>query len=149
MLAAEQLTPTLYDQSGPGGWTTKDNLAHLMEWERYMLRRILRGEPLETAMEIDRATIKDLDEDGINEVLHLRNKERFPGDVLDLLKLTHNAVIEELSKVDFDWLLQKRDPNNAEQPPRIASVIGNTYEHFDEHRANIEAVLNANQAGDD
>lgn len=142
MLAVEKLDNTTYTTPGPGGWTPKDNLAHLYEWERYLLGRILREEPLETAMQLDREAIKDLDEDGINQLFYLRNKERFPGDVLEMLKLTHETVMQALRQVDFDWLLQRRDPSNAEQAPRIAIVAGNTYEHFDDHLKNIEAVLN-------
>ena len=142
MLAVEKLDHALYETSGPGGWTPKDNLAHLYEWERYLLERIFRNEPLESAMQIDHEAIQDLDEDGINQLFYLRNKERFPGDVLEMLQLTHETVIQELKQVDFEWLLQRRDPSNPEQLPRIAAVAGNTYEHFDEHRANIEAAIN-------
>jgi hypothetical protein len=103
-----------------------------------MLRRVLRGESSAAAFNLDEATLQGLDENGVNDLLHLRNRDRFPGDVIELLKITHETVLDELKQVPFETLLEAQTPG---KPPRIAYVLGNTAEHFEEHRRNIEAVI--------
>jgi hypothetical protein len=138
MALVNRLPPPLLDKPGPGGWTPKDNLAHLYEWERFMLERYLRGQNSAAAFSLEEGALKDLDEDGINELLYQRNRSRFPGDVIELLRLTHETMLDELKKTPWEQLLQPMTPG---RPSRLEYVLGNTADHYVEHRRNIEAVI--------
>src|SRR5512139_2037408 len=52
-----------------GGWSVKDNLAHLTAWEQYMRLFYLGDLPAHEAMQVDQETYESLDEDGQNEVI--------------------------------------------------------------------------------
>lgn len=138
MALVNRLPAPRLDQPGPGGWTPKDNLAHLYEWERYMLERFLRGRSAAAAFNLEEGALSGLDEDGVNALLYQRNRSRFPGDVIETLRLTHETVLAELKKFPWETLLQPLTPG---KPPRLAYVLGNTAEHFAEHRRNIEAAI--------
>lgn len=135
-----RLSPEQMTAPDPGGWSPKDNLAHLGEWMHYMQACYLYGRPAHEAMNIEAATYAGLDEDGVNAVVFERNRERPVSDVLDGLKRTYGAVLESIRNMRFEDLLKplRSDP---EKRPLIQWVLGNTSEHFLEHRQNIEKHL--------
>lgn len=137
----EQLNPEQVTRPGAGGWSVKDNLAHLAAWEQVMLRSYLGDEPANELFEMDAAEFARLDEDGENAVLFERDKDIPPEEVLRGLKQSHAEVIGTLEKTPFDDLLQVRYPDDPEQRPMLDWVIGNTYEHYREHRRYIEETL--------
>ena len=124
-----------------GGWSVKDNLAHLAAWEQFLLRYHLGGQPPDEAMGIDPATYERLDEDGLNAVIYVRNKDRSVEDVLKFLRRSHEEVVETLQQMTFDDLLQPRFADDPDKSPMLDWVIGNTYYHYHEHRRTIEASL--------
>jgi hypothetical protein len=124
--------------AGPGEWSIKDNLAHLAAWERFMRLHYLGGQPAHEAMGIEQATFQRLDEDGINAVLHERNRQRPPAEVLAELLQTHRETLAALEGMSYAELMRQRFPDDPQARPVVAWVIGNTYEHYREHRAIIE-----------
>ena len=137
----EKLSPEQATRPGSGGWSVKDNLAHLAAWEQLMLRSYLGGQPQHEVLKIDVADFADLDEDGINAIFYERNKDFPPQQVLRGVKQSHAQVVETLEKMPFDELLKVRYPDDPEQRPMLDWVIGNTYEHYQEHRRYIEELL--------
>ncbi len=143
----ERLTPEQMSRQVVGTWSVKDNLAHLAEWEQFMLRCYLNGEPQHAVMQIDQATFEQLDADGINAVLYNRNKDRPAQDVLEGLKQSHARVLATLEAMPFADLLKTYDADDPEHRTVLDEVIGNTYEHYAGHRAAIEQIVARNAPG--
>jgi hypothetical protein len=139
--AIDELTAEQMNVPDAGGWSIKDNLAHLAAWEQYMLHHYLGDQPPYEAMQIDRAAYESLDEDGINAVLYERNKDRSVEEVLTGLKRSHQEVVATLQQMNFADLLQPLDEDDPQKRPVLDWVIGNTYDHYQEHRRTIQAML--------
>ena len=121
-----------------GGWSIKDNLAHLAAWEHFLHFCYLQKKPAHEVMGIDEKTFKQLDENGTNAILYQRNKDRPVADVLAGARKEHAGLVAALEKMSFDQMMQPLDPEDAQKRPLIGWIIGNTYDHYREHRATIE-----------
>ncbi len=141
LATVEPLTAEQMSRHSAGAWSVKDNLAHLAEWEQFMLGYHLRGEPPHAVMQMDRATFEQLDEDGINAVLYNRNKDRPAAEVLEGLKRSHAQVMSVLQQTSFADLMKPHFPDDPQRRPLLNWVAGNTYEHYAEHRAGIEKII--------
>jgi len=142
MQAVDRLTPDQMTTPDPGGWSPKDNLAHLSAWMNFMLKSYLGEMPLYLAMGIEEQKLKELDEDGENAVIFERNRKRSTDDVLNELRNTYRETIKTLKATDFQNLMKPLQSDAARQHLVMESVIGNTSEHFSEHRIIIERALN-------
>jgi uncharacterized protein (TIGR03083 family) len=132
----EQMT-----RPGPGGWSVKDNLAHLAEWERFLLLNQFQGHHPRKALGVDQATLEQSDENELNAILFERNRDRSLPDILADLHQTHAqllAALEQMSEGDLEKLCYAIGP---EARPVILWVIYNTYEHYEEHRKTIQAIV--------
>jgi hypothetical protein len=141
MAVVERLTPEQMTAPDPGGWSPKDNLAHLSAWMNFMLKSQLGDMPSHMALGIDEQKLKGLSEDEENAILFERNRGRSTTEVLDELKNTHNETVKKLKTTEFQDLMKPLKSNQAQPPLVIDVVLGNTSEHFAEHRATIERVL--------
>ena len=132
-LSEEQLT-------GPrdgAGWSAKDHLLHIAAWERWLLP-FFRREPLHVAMGVDEATYQDPVEDRLNGILQQREKDLPLSEARKVLQATHGevvALLQSLSDEDLQRPYAEYQPGSAggEGQPAVRSVVGNTYEHYDDH----------------
>ncbi len=139
----DQVLSTLSEQqmttAGVNGeWSIKDILAHMVEWQHVLLKRlhaaISGGEP-EVSM--------DYSIDETNEQFYQKNRERSLTDVQADYKHFYQGIlegVEELSDEDLN------DPHRFawwDGEPFWQSVAGDTYEHIDEHIASIRHWLSA------
>ncbi len=124
-----------------GGWTPKDNLAHLSEWMKAMMGHHIDKRPAYEVMNIPEEATKGWDMEVINPILFARNKDRSPQDVVDELRRTYDQVIARLEAMSFDELMAPRHKDDPEKRPLLMWVIGDTSDHFAEHRATIEKGL--------
>lgn len=131
--AIQQLSEEQMTTPDEGGWSFKDNLAHLAAWHRYLRFYHLRGQPPQQVMGVDEAFYEELDEDGLNHILYLRNKDRPLEEVLAELRQTYAEVLADLEGMSFDELMQPHYADDPEQRPLLDWVIGNTYDHYREH----------------
>jgi len=136
----EKLTPRQMTTPDVGGWSPKDNLAHLSAWEQFMLRCHLQGQPPHQAFQIDEATLEQLDENGINQILFERNRLRPSEDILKEFQQSHTQVLTALEQMTFADLMQPHS-DDPQGRPLIIWVMGNTYEHYQEHRQTIESIM--------
>ena len=136
----DKLTPKQMTTPDVGGWSPKDNLAHLSAWERFMLLRYLQGQTPDQALQIAEATLEDLEEDDINQILFERNRLRHVDDVLQELQETHAELLNTLEQMTFADLMQPIS-EDQQRRPLIIWVMGNTYQHYREHRETIEATV--------
>ncbi len=141
LTVVEKLTPAQMTSPDEGGWTPKDNLAHLAAWMRFMLDSYLHKKPAHEAMGIDAATYASLDEDEVNAVLFERNRSRPAAEVLAGLKRAYADVVKTLREMPFADLMKPLHDNDPEKRPVITWVLWNTSEHFLEHRQTIAKML--------
>jgi hypothetical protein len=117
-----------------GGWSPKDNLAHLAEWMNSLMGYHMDKRPAEEVMGITREQAEGWDMEVINPVLFERNKDRSPEDVMDHLKQTYEQLLAKLEGMSFEDLLRPRYPDeDPEKLPLLLWVLGDTSEHFAEH----------------
>ena len=145
----ERLTPEQMTSPDEGGWSPKDNLAHLSEWMKvamgYYMDRRPPNEVLGLAPDLMKnwnfETLKDSDFDVINKALFERNRQRPVEEVLDESKRIYASLIARLQATPFDDLMKPRRPDDPEKRPLLLWVLGDTTEHFLEHRQVIERKL--------
>jgi uncharacterized protein (TIGR03083 family) len=138
-LSDQQLTvPT-----DAAGWTVKDHLIHLAIWEDSAYA-ILAGLSRHDYAGVDQAIWESGDFDRINAVI----QQRFHDMPMDVVKRTHDDVhkrlvskIESLSNEDLHRPYSYFQPGSPRDAAVIGWLTGNSYEHYEEHRPWIEAIL--------
>ncbi|MDP1713644.1 MAG: ClbS/DfsB family four-helix bundle protein [Anaerolineales bacterium] len=140
----EKLTDKQMTNPDAGGWSPKDNLAHLTEWMKILMGYHMDKRPSHEVLNLPEKVTKDWDFHVINEILFKRNKERAMDDVMNELKQVYSEVYERLNAMSFDDLMQPRDADDPEKLPILLWVLGNTTEHFLEHRETIERGIKEN-----
>ncbi len=125
-----------------GGWSIKDNLAHLAEWHRFLRLYHLRNQPPHEVMGVDEESFEKLGEDGLNDVLFRRNKDRPAAEILAGLRRSYEQVLADVEAMTFDDLMRPRYADDPERRPLIGWVIGNTYEHYMDHGGAIKRLAN-------
>ena len=108
------------------GWSAKDHLMHVAAWGHAFLAS-LDGRPRHEALGIDKATDGEEDTDAINAAIFTRHRHRSPGDVLDALRASHEAMRARVATL---W-----------DSATLAQVPGNTFEHYAEHLGWIRELL--------
>lgn len=124
-----------------GGWSPKDNLAHLSEWIKILMGYHMDRRPAHEVLGVSPDVVKDWDMEVINPVLFERNRNRSTREVLDELRQVYAELLEKLRAMPFDELLKPRHADDPEKRPVWMWVLGDTTEHFAEHRATIEQSL--------
>ena len=124
-----------------GGWSPKDNLAHLSEWMNSLMGYHMDKRPSHEVMRMTEEQTRDWDMEVINPVLFERNKDRSIEDVLDELKQTYEKVLAKLDAMSYEELMAPRHADDPEKRPLLLWVIGDTSGHFAEHREVIERML--------
>lgn len=142
---ADSLTDEQMTAPDSGGWSPRDNLAHLDEWMKILMGYHMDKRPAHEVMGVDEAVAKGWDMEVINPVLFKRNKDRSRSDVMDGLKKTYEALKIKLEAMTFEDLLKPRHADDPEKRPLMLWVLGDTSEHFQEHRETIEKGIKKNQ----
>lgn len=124
-----------------GGWSPKDNLAHLSEWMNSVMGYHMDKRPPHEVMRIPEEVARGWDMEVINPILFERNKNRSLEDVMGELKQTYEKVIAKLEGMSFEDLMKPRHAEDPEKRPLLLWVIGDTSGHFQEHRETIEKML--------
>jgi hypothetical protein len=141
MAVVEKLTPEQMVQPDEGGWSPKDNLAHLAEWMNVLMGYHMDKRPSHDVMGVSREVTKNWDMEEINPVLFQRNQDRPIDEVLAWLKDVYGALIAKLKSTPFEDLMKPRYSDDPENRPVLLWVLGDTTEHFAEHRETIEKSL--------
>ncbi len=136
-----RLTPEQMTLPDAGGWSPKDNLAHLAEWMKVLMGFHLDRKPSHEVLRLPAAVTKDWDMEVINPALYARNRERSVDDVVAEIKRTYSDLMQKLRSMPFEDLMLPRHAEDPEKQPVLLWVLGDTTEHFAEHRATIEKML--------
>lgn len=134
----EQDKFTMLDE---GGWSPKDNLAHLAEWMNALMGYHMDRRPSHEVFGVPEEVTRDWDMEVINPVLFERNKNRSTEEVMNELKRVYEELVAKLNATPFEDLLKPRHANDPEKRPVLLWVLGDTTEHFAEHRETIEKLL--------
>lgn len=124
-----------------GGWSPKDNLAHISEWMNSLVGFHLDRRPAHEVMRLPKEATETWDMDIINPLLFERNRDRSTQDVLDELKQVYLMLYNKLEAMTFEDLLKPRHAEDPEKRPVLLWVLGDTADHFAEHRQTIEKNL--------
>ncbi len=137
------LTPQQLTQpTDAAGWTVKDHLYHLAVWNIGLLA-LLNRESQAQAMNVDEDIWKSRDFDRINAVIFAATKHLSLDHALAALKDTHQRVyakLQSMSEDEFHLPISAYRPHSTSTSPVIGWIIGNTYEHYDEHIPWMSAI---------
>ena len=135
-----RLTPEQMNAPDSGGWSPKDNLAHLAEWMKVLMGYHMDHRPRHEVLGVALEVTADWDMDVINPVLFERNRRRAADDVQNELRRVYAELNAKIRATPFEDLM-KPHGYDPEQRPLLDWVLGDTTEHFAEHRATIEKIL--------
>ena len=141
MDVVEKLDEQKMTATDEGGWSPKDNLAHLSEWMNSLMGYHIDRRPPEEVMRLTLEQTQGWDMEIINPVLFERNKDRPIQDVLDELKQMYERLLAKLDAMSFEDLLKPRHADDPTKRPLLMWILGDTTEHFAEHRQTIEKML--------
>jgi hypothetical protein len=123
------------------GWSPRDNLAHLSEWMNTLMGHHMDRRPAHEVMDLPEEITRGWEMEVINPELFERNQDRSIADVLDELQRVYKTLLGKLEAMSFDDLMKPRHADDPEKRPLLMWVIGDTTDHFAEHRATIERML--------
>jgi len=136
-----RLSPEQMQTADKGGWSPKDNLAHLTEWMNILVDYYFDHKPAHEVVGVDPKVTKNWDYEVMNDIMFERDRAQPVGQVLADLEVTYTRVIARLDSMDFEDLMKPRDENDPRKAPIIEWVIGNTSDHFAEHHETIAKML--------
>lgn len=126
------------------GWAIRDHLFHLAAWEQG-IAYLLTGRSRTEGMGITATQGRNLTMDQINDVVFERGRERSAAEALAASRMAHEEMLNALADLD-DADLQRsystfdsQDGDNDR--PIIGWIIGDTYEHYEEHLGYISDFL--------
>ena len=88
-----QLSPEQMLRPDEGGWSPKDNLAHLTEWMNILLGYYFDHRPSHEVVGVDPEVTAEWDFEVMNAIMFKRDRDRFLEQVLDELKGTYPKVL--------------------------------------------------------
>jgi hypothetical protein len=141
MDVVEQLSPEQMHTPDEGGWSPKDNLAHLAEWLNILVGYYLDRHPAHEVIGVDPEVTKKWDFESMNDVMFKRDRHQPLEQVLAEIKSSYAKVYARLESMTFEDLMKPRDANDPQKGLIIGSVIDNTSDHFEEHRETIAKML--------
>src|SRR6185436_4435229 len=103
---AESLTDEQMTTPDAGGWSPKDNLAHLTEWMNVLMGYHLDRRPAHKVLRVSEDITRDWNMEVINPVLFERNKDRSRKEVMGHLKKTYQKLFTKLKAMPFKDLLK-------------------------------------------
>jgi hypothetical protein len=143
-----QLVGALDDEQlmrpGPDGWAIKDHLAHLAAWELSLVG-LLEGRDRVAAMGLPAAGDHDLDQ--LNAEVFELHRGLGSAEARALLDDANVQVRNALGRLSDEDLqrpyahYQADADDEGSAQPVIGWVVGNTYEHVQEHRRMIAGLV--------
>ena len=133
-----------------GSWSAKDLLAHVAAWQQVMLQFHIQHMPFEQVTGLNDVPYASTPVDQINEAFYARDKELPLDQALQTFRTGHQqllATLNDMSEADLfrSYTPAGRGPDSTGR--LIDWIIGDSYDHYDEHRATIERLLAAQAAG--
>ena len=115
-------------------------VAHVSAWERSLIA-LLTGQSRATAVGMDETSYANADIDQINAHISSWAAGRAYSEAFAQAQATHTELIGVLNRLSWEDLGKPYahfQPGSARDEPAIDSVLGNTSEHYAEHREYLE-----------
>jgi hypothetical protein len=131
------------------GWAVKDHLAHLAAWERSIVF-LLQGRPRHEGLGVDEAAFRASDSEGfdrVNAIIQRQAAGQTLAETLTGFRAVHRELLATLDGLtDADLLrtyssFAPDEPGEETGAPIIGWIVGNSYEHYEEHLGWIRALL--------
>jgi hypothetical protein len=132
------------------GWSAKDYLAHLRDWENSMVV-LLQKKVRYEEMGLTKEQVASGDYDAQNDVLYQKHKDRPLADVLADFRDTHQQLLallaelndEDLQKPYIHYQPQAEDVVAGDyiNNPVMGWLVGDTYGHYAEHILDVGRLL--------
>jgi len=129
-----------------GTWSIKDNIAHIVTWQRILLDRLhaVARDETPTSYGSDQT---DEDIDKLNEQFYQQSKSRQLADVLADFRTTYAQIEEAVQSTSEEDLIDPQRFPWAKGVPLWRYVAGDTYEHYLEHITSIQKWLSRTVQG--
>jgi Protein of unknown function (DUF1706) len=121
---------------GPEGWSVKDHLAHLAAWGRQVLGN-MDGRPSHEVLGVQAEVYARGDYNEINALVRAQDTSHSAPDVLAEFRRVHQTLVERVAALPEAQLF-------GDDRGLLSNIESDSYEHDDEHREWIEAVLKHN-----
>lgn len=122
-----------------GNWSIKDILAHISSWQHRLLAW------LHAARHNEEPTISGPDSeeemDRLNEQFYTENKSRSLADVLGDFRSSYLQIVEAVQAMPEEDLIDPQRFSWLNGDSLRQLVAGDTYDHYQEHRQQIEEWL--------
>jgi hypothetical protein len=142
MNVVKQLSPEQMVTPDEGGWSPKENLAHLTAWMDILIGYYIDRRPSHEVVGVAPEVTENWDYEAMNAVLFERHRHLAVSYVLYELEKTYAYVLSRLEAMSFEDLMKPRFEDDPKKQLLLLWVIGNTSDHFAEHRETIERKLN-------
>jgi uncharacterized protein (TIGR03083 family) len=142
-LTADQMT----QPTDAAGWTVKDHLLHLAVWEDGMAA-LLQGLSRHDSMGVKKGVWDSGDFDQINAVIQQRHKDMPLDEAMRTLSDVHQRFVEKigtLSEEDLQRPYNTYQPESSRSYPVMQSLMGNTFEHYEEHIPWMDAIAQSSR----
>ncbi len=126
------LTPEQLSEPGPEGWSIKDHLLHIVEWQRFLLG-FLQGRTAHEWLGVAER-VSSMEVDAINDILYERQRERPVEQALADFRQSYDEVLAALENLPEEnlrspfWVL-----DTSEQYLLQEGISSNTCDHDMEH----------------
>jgi hypothetical protein len=121
------------------GWSIKDMLAHISSWHHRLLTwldaAIRNVEPAISGPD----NVEEMD--ALNAQFYLENKSRPLDEVLTDFRTTHQQIMDIIQAMREEDLISPQRFAWTQGSPLWQLVAGDTYEHYQEHRKQIQEWL--------
>jgi hypothetical protein len=117
-----------------------------MAWENSMVY-LLQGRGRHLGLGVEEALYLRGDDDEINAAIQQKHRDRAPAEVLTQWRSVHEQMLAALAGLSGSDLgktysqFLPDEPGEDSDEPVLGRISGNTYEHFDEHRAYVQSIV--------
>jgi hypothetical protein len=132
----QMLVPVEHD------WSVKDLLAHITAWEQVTLLVHLANQPFHEVIDLPGVRYGVDNVDTINDAFYRRDKDKPLPQVRAAFDHSYDQIVAAIESLDEARLFEHYVPRGREGSAGgqlIEWVVGDTYEHYQEHRLTIEA----------
>ena len=142
-----QLSDTQLTAPIDGSWSAKDILAHIAAWEQVTIHFHVGDRSFEEVTQLTNIPYATTPVDQINEAFYERDRDLSLAQVLQSFRTSHQELLAMLDGMSEADLFEPYTPAGRSGGPLIEWIIGDSYDHYDEHHATMQRLLHVHESG--